>query len=286
MLNSFVAWTPDNNWKWDYSAGRAVYSSPAVGADGTVYFGSTDKCLYALNGEGDLKWRYQTKGEVNSGPALAADGTVYVGSNDSSLYAINADGTLKWHYETGGHVEAAPTIGTDGTVYFVSDDGYLYALKGTSPLANSPWPKAHHDLQNTGRAAGDGHWSRMDEIGNLVVTTDSSGFSIQVVNDGNAPVTDSFLVISTGSTQAYMRDFLVDSTHGYGFPIPDSQPAPGRGDTLFFAPVTVAANGSQRVELQFLDFRADPQGFTNHISVIGKEFDFRFADGWEIVVRP
>ena len=64
------------------------------------------------------------------------------------------------------------------------------------------------------------------------------------------------------------------------------QPAPGPGDTLFFAPVTVAPNGSQQVELQFLNFHGDSLGFTNHINVVGKEFSFRFADGWEIVVRP
>ena len=285
VTNDFVAWAPDGHWKWSYAAGLTVRATPAVAADGTVYFGSTDKGLYAVDSNGNLKWRYQTGGEVDAGPALAADGTVYVGSNDSSLYALNAEGTLKWRYETGGHVEAAPTIGTDGTVYFISDEGYLYALKGTSPLANSPWPKAHHDLQNTGRAAGDGHWSRLDMVGNPAVAPDSSGFLIRVANHGNSEDTISSLIFS-GGYDAYMRDFLVDSMHGYGFPIPDMQPAPGPGDTLLFAPVTVAPNGSQQVELQFLNFHGDSLGFTNHINVVGKEFGFRFADGWEIVVRP
>ena len=31
-------------------------------------------------------------------PALAADGTVYVGSLDGNLYAVNGDGTLKWNF--------------------------------------------------------------------------------------------------------------------------------------------------------------------------------------------
>uniref|UniRef100_A0A7C4YF17 Uncharacterized protein n=1 Tax=candidate division WOR-3 bacterium TaxID=2052148 RepID=A0A7C4YF17_UNCW3 len=38
--------------KWRYKAGFWVYSSPAIGSDGTIYFGSYDRCLYALRGEG------------------------------------------------------------------------------------------------------------------------------------------------------------------------------------------------------------------------------------------
>ena len=41
-----------------------IYSSPAVGADGTIYVGSDDDNLYALtdNGtSGSLKWKYATE---------------------------------------------------------------------------------------------------------------------------------------------------------------------------------------------------------------------------------
>ena len=33
---------------WAFETGNTVYSSPAIGSDGTVYVGSTDKKLYAL----------------------------------------------------------------------------------------------------------------------------------------------------------------------------------------------------------------------------------------------
>ena len=45
---------------WNYQTDGIVYSSPAVGNDGTIYIGSTDRYLYALNPDGMLKWRYQT----------------------------------------------------------------------------------------------------------------------------------------------------------------------------------------------------------------------------------
>ena len=36
-----------------------------------------------------------------SSPAIDADGTIYVGSWDTNLYAVNADGSLKWRLKTG-----------------------------------------------------------------------------------------------------------------------------------------------------------------------------------------
>ena len=49
--------------------------------------------LYAFNPDGTQKWVFPTGGIVTSSPALGADGTVYVGSHDNNFYAINPDGT-------------------------------------------------------------------------------------------------------------------------------------------------------------------------------------------------
>jgi outer membrane protein assembly factor BamB len=148
------ALNPDGSLKWRYLTDGNVESSPVIAHDGTIYVGSVDNYVYALKPDGTIKWKYGTQAPIHASPAVAADGVVYIGSDDNSLYALYPDGTLKWKYETGGNVEAATTIGTDGTIYFVSYDGYLYALKGTSPLADSPWPKFHHDLKNSGRVGG------------------------------------------------------------------------------------------------------------------------------------
>ena len=60
--------------------------------------GSEDGKLYAINPKGTLKWSYTAGGAVNSSPAIGADGTVYVGSWDFKLYAINPKGTPEWSY--------------------------------------------------------------------------------------------------------------------------------------------------------------------------------------------
>ena len=98
-------------------------------------------------------WEFETGGGVFSSPAIRSDGTVYVGSDDLKLYAINKLGDKLWEFETGGFVHSSPAIGPDGTVYVGSYDKKLYAIKTDSKvLAKSPWPMRGQNLRHTGRA--------------------------------------------------------------------------------------------------------------------------------------
>ena len=87
-----------------------------------------------------------------SSPAIGSDGTVYVGSMDKKLYAINGKSGVKlWEFETGDRVYSSPAIGSDGTVY-VGSVGKLYAIKTDSKgLAKSPWPMRGQNARHTGR---------------------------------------------------------------------------------------------------------------------------------------
>jgi len=134
---------------WCFETGGTIEGSPAIANDGTVYAGSTDHYLYAINPDGTEKWSFDT-GWYCSSPAIANDGTVYVGVQlqAGSLYAINPDGTEKWRFPTLGGVASPPAIANDGTVYAGSWNGYLYAINpdGTekwrlpvgSPVRSSP----------------------------------------------------------------------------------------------------------------------------------------------------
>ena len=129
-------------------------SSPAIGSDGTVYVGSNDWKLYAINGKTGVKlWEFETGGSVVSSPAIGSDGTVYVGSHDTKLYAINGISGIKlWEFETGDGVGSSPAIGPDGTLYVGSGDGRLYAIKTESEgLDKSPWPMRGQNPKHTGR---------------------------------------------------------------------------------------------------------------------------------------
>jgi len=118
--------------KWRYPTNGSVGSSPAIGPDGTIYVGSDDYYLYAINPDGSLKWGYQTNGLIVSSPAIGSDGTIYVGAG-YYLNAINPDGGLIWrcHTEWSNDVISSPAISPDGTIYFgahaASSHKYLYA---------------------------------------------------------------------------------------------------------------------------------------------------------------
>ena len=61
-----------NLLKWSFSTSGYIYTSAAYGADGTIYFGSSDNKLYAITSSGLLKWSYRTGGPISySSPALS-----------------------------------------------------------------------------------------------------------------------------------------------------------------------------------------------------------------------
>ena len=284
---------PDGTLRWSFMADGAIGSSPAIGVDGTVYFGTSGSSwwggysrLYALNADGTLKWFSEPNGPAGgSSPAVSSFGPIYFG--ELGLHAVYPDGTSKFLYRPTdyyGYV-SSPSIGLDGTLYFVCDDGYLYALNGTGPLANSPWPKFQHDLQNTGRTDQAG-WSRLRMVGSAALTPDSSSFRIIVVNDGTVDATVSSLEFLDSPDSAYMRDFLIEGNHGIGFPLGPTDAGIGRGDTVHFAPVTIAPDMSQMSEFFFMQFYVDRLGNGTLANVGGKEFVLRFSDGSVIAVTP
>jgi len=130
VLTSSTVGTIDLDWM--YTTGGAITSSPAV-SGGTLYVGSSDDYLYAINATtGALVWKYKTgAGIIDSSPAVSGT-TVYVGSTDDYLYAINATtGVLVWKFKTGAAINSSPAVvGT--TVYIGSTDDSVYAVNATT----------------------------------------------------------------------------------------------------------------------------------------------------------
>ena len=110
-------------------------SSPAVW-NGTVYFGSGNGNVYALDAAtGALKWKFRTGDVVHASPAIA-DGVVFVGSWDTYFYALDAvTGKEKWRFKTGDDDKIHNQVGiqssaavADGVAYFGCRDSNLYAV--------------------------------------------------------------------------------------------------------------------------------------------------------------
>ena len=145
--SSLHAISPAGTENWTFATGGG---NPAIGSDGTIYVGGYGK-LFAINPDGTQKW--VISGPGGAGPVIGMDGTILVGYsfNPGIVFAINSDGTQKWGFELGnGNLSTSIAIGADGTIYAGSGTAGLYAIPGTTPLANSVWPKFHHDLLNSG----------------------------------------------------------------------------------------------------------------------------------------
>ncbi len=110
-------------------------SSPAVAA-GTVYFGSGDGHVYALEAaSGALRWKVDTGEVVHASPAVA-DGTVFVGNWASRLFAFDArTGAERWRFHAGTDdlihnqvgFQSSPAV-AGGVVYVGCRDSNLYAI--------------------------------------------------------------------------------------------------------------------------------------------------------------
>src|ERR1017187_319235 len=65
---------------------------------------------------------------VFSSPAIGPDGTIYFGSENGNFYALNADGTEKWEINLGSPIDSSPVLGPspDNVIYIVSSDFVLH----------------------------------------------------------------------------------------------------------------------------------------------------------------
>ncbi len=207
-LTLIIADSVESRLKWCFLTSNQVITSPAIGSDGTIYFGSQDLYLYALNSDSTLKWRCQistvpsspvidqtgtiyltAEGIVAIGsdgvkkwnfqtgygettlPAIGSDGTIYFASSNDTLYALNPDSTIKWSYGTGGYL-SSPSVGSDGVIYFGSNDNYLYAI---NPSGTLKWRYNAGGLVSSSPAIGSDGTIYFGSADNYLYALDPSG---------------------------------------------------------------------------------------------------------------
>ena len=119
-----------SNVQWVFAANDSdIKSSPAVAAEGTVYFGSDDGRREAEKHEGSCCGGRGSKGMSGRRRRLVSTGLY------TSLQVV---GCTRWDWNAGSIVcskdlgglpaESSPAIGSDGTVYIGSYYNHLYAL--------------------------------------------------------------------------------------------------------------------------------------------------------------
>ena len=154
---------------WTFNAGGPIWSSLTYDS-GTLYFGSDDHDLYALDtGSQRLKWKFKTAGNIRARPATAGN-LVYAASDDGFLYAVDrASGRERWRFDLKAkdlgrrppspdnayydYLQSSPLV-HDGKVFIGSLSGTLFVVDAAT--GKSAWSVGTLDAIRSSPVVADG----------------------------------------------------------------------------------------------------------------------------------
>jgi len=113
--------------KWDFRSSASAASHPAIGADGTIYFG-TNQGVEAISPDGKEIWKLPFAG--GGTPVIADDGSLYLESPRGLVYGVTSDGKLNWQPRLGLiGFSVPPALGEGTKLYYVNSAADLYAFE-------------------------------------------------------------------------------------------------------------------------------------------------------------
>lgn len=106
---------------------EAVSSTTPVYVDPSVYCADGNGWVYSMSNEGTINWKYKTEKAIVADPVVS-EKTLYVGSTDYALYALDRNtGVLRWKFETTAPIKRAPVV-SGKMVYVRSEGNSLFAV--------------------------------------------------------------------------------------------------------------------------------------------------------------
>ena len=126
------ALSPQGGMLWTLELPNMSWSTPAIGADGTLYLGSGIRApgsLVAVDPAGFVRWVLDGLDGITSSPAIGPDGTIHV-AGGHHVHAVDPRGEIQWIYETSDDTFgfSSPAVASDGTIYVGGIDERLYAI--------------------------------------------------------------------------------------------------------------------------------------------------------------
>ena len=230
----FIALQPNGAVRWRVTVGAASQCSPAVDRDGVVYFSAEDGWYRALRPDGSEKWSLGF--QASAAPALGTNGWVYVASQGGPLYAVT-NGTIAWQRDLGGTFRCSPVIGPDGTIYAGGNQRWLRAFQ---PDGKELWGR-EMDAPVLGLAL-DADATIYAAVGRWLVAVTRTNTLRWTYDSGSGVLSGSPVVAADGtiyvtSTQGFLHAVRPDGTRRWRFEtagIPYSTPAIAQDGTLYF----------------------------------------------------
>ena len=231
---------------WNVATGGGVSSSPVV-VEGTVYAGSLDNNLYALNESASgVLWTWRTNGAVIASPA-AYNGVVYVASQDQTLYALSArTGQLLWSSVQIAALQASPVV-AGGLVFlgtqYSSAAGTARVLAINASNGGTGWSYDWAASISSSPAVDQGRVFVGTSNGWVLALNETSGLLVWQYQAGNSQVSSpavlgGYVYISTASNRILALDVATGVVRwsqnfgGSSNPTPSS-PAVGEGRVVF-----------------------------------------------------
>jgi outer membrane protein assembly factor BamB len=179
--------SPSGGLRWLFSTGDGQpVSSPAIGADSTVYAATAGGSLFAVT-NGGFQWKYTPTAPPLlsiSSPAVNSSNAVFIGSahdpGGTNGLLVITNGALSAFYTTAEGIWGSPVI-TRNSAIIADLAGYVYKFPGAGyPAATSPWPQFRLNSLHTGATPNPACASSSPPYAfpnNPAMTTDGTQFS-------------------------------------------------------------------------------------------------------------
>ncbi len=135
-------------WAFDPGSPGGGASSPAIGRDGSVYFGTEDGRLIAVDANGQERWTRYFPAAIRSSPILDRDDHLLFRTADGSVHSLTREGERRYRRlrdDVTTTLDSSAAMALDGTAYLATNRGEL--LKLSSRTAAS---QRGHNAARTG----------------------------------------------------------------------------------------------------------------------------------------
>ncbi|MFI5300665.1 MAG: PQQ-binding-like beta-propeller repeat protein [Polyangiales bacterium] len=238
---------------WFVQTGKGIFSSPVVGADGSIYIGSADRTFYSFTHAGAQRWQLLTGEIIDSSALLDDEGKVYFGSGDGKLRALDAaTGDVKWTFQADdpsvrsafiNWFEGNVAIGPSGNLYVPNDNWFIYSINREVgsvvwkfPMPDQTWSLPAIDPATETLYLGNNNTTAL--LGRNVYQLNSDGTSgWQAITKGTNAAS-----FSLGNGLAYLASFD-GFVHAYDQNSGDETWSFGTRDHVYASPA-IAADGS------------------------------------------
>ena len=151
VLKTFVARAPEK--EWEFTGHTSDVRALAIGPDGSIYSGGSDKKVIKISPGGQKVWEFTGHASDVRALAIGPDGSIYFATGSGTGYKISPEGQKIRTYELASGWVQTLAIGSDGSIY---GSDYTPKVFKISPDGQKVWAFTGHTNYVVALAIGSG----------------------------------------------------------------------------------------------------------------------------------